>query len=61
MVFGALRTMLAPLVETVVLLDRFLYLSENDLSPTLKPIFDPRLSPRNFLLYSMKNAEQSPC
>jgi len=56
--FGALRTMLAPLVETVVLLDRFLYLSESDLSPILKPVFDPRLSPRNFLLFSTKNAEQ---
>lgn len=58
-IFGALRTMLAPLVETVVLLDRFLYLSESDLSPILKPVFDPRLSPRNFLLLSMKNVEQS--
>ncbi|XP_011162554.2 protein RRNAD1 [Solenopsis invicta] len=57
-IFGALRTMLAPLVETAVLLDRFLYLSENDLSPVLKPIFDPRLSPRNFLLFSMKTAVQ---
>ncbi|XP_011869656.1 PREDICTED: protein RRNAD1-like [Vollenhovia emeryi] len=60
-IFGALRTMLAPLVETAVLLDRFLYLSESDLSPILKPIFDPRLSPRNFLLFSVKNTEQSPC
>lgn len=60
-IFGGLRMMLAPLVETVVLLDRFLYLSESDLSPILKPIFDPRLSPRNFLLFSMKKAEQSPC
>ncbi|XP_018396365.1 PREDICTED: protein RRNAD1-like [Cyphomyrmex costatus] len=58
-IFGALRTMIAPLVETVVLLDRFLYLSESDLSPILKPIFDPRLSPRNFLLSSIKNTEQS--
>lgn len=59
-IFGALRTMLAPLVETIVLFDRFLYLSENQLSPILKPIFDARLSPRNFLLYSVKNIEQSP-
>lgn len=58
-IFGALRTMLAPLVETVVLLDRFLYLSENNLPPTLKPIFDARLSPRNFVLLSVKNVEQS--
>ncbi|KAL0113606.1 hypothetical protein PUN28_012633 [Cardiocondyla obscurior] len=56
-IFGALRIMLAPLVETVVLLDRFLFLSENYLSPTLKPIFDPRLSPRNLLLFSTKIAE----
>ncbi|XP_020283775.1 protein RRNAD1-like isoform X1 [Pseudomyrmex gracilis] len=56
-IFGALRTMLAPLVETVVLLDRFLYLSENNLSPILKPIFDARLSPRNFLLFSVKRNE----
>lgn len=58
-IFGALRTMLAPLVETIVLLDRFLYLSENQLSPVLKPIFDARLSPRNFLLYSIKDIEQT--
>ncbi|XP_032662812.1 protein RRNAD1-like [Odontomachus brunneus] len=57
-IFGALRTMLAPLVETVVLLDRFLFLSENNLPPILKPIFDARLSPRNFLLFSIKNSEQ---
>ncbi|EFN89616.1 protein RRNAD1 isoform X2 [Harpegnathos saltator] len=58
-IFGALRTMLAPLVETVILLDRFLFLSENNLPPTLKPIFDARLSPRNFLLLSVKNCESS--
>ncbi|KAG7201757.1 hypothetical protein KM043_004479 [Ampulex compressa] len=53
-IFSSLRVMLAPLVETVVLLDRFLYLSEGSLSPTLKPIFDARLSPRNFVLLSVK-------
>ncbi|XP_014489337.1 PREDICTED: protein RRNAD1-like isoform X2 [Dinoponera quadriceps] len=57
-IFGALRTMLAPLVETAVLLDRFLFLSENNLPPILKPIFDARLSPRNFLLFSIKKSEQ---
>ncbi|XP_024936398.1 protein RRNAD1 isoform X4 [Cephus cinctus] len=52
--FSSLRFMLAPLVETVVLLDRFLFLSEKNLAPTLTPIFDPRLSPRNFVLTSIK-------
>ncbi|XP_076667976.1 methyltransferase-like protein 25B [Andrena cerasifolii] len=53
--FGSLRMMLAPLVETIVLLDRFLFLSEKNLSPTLKPIFDSKLSPRNLVLISSKH------
>ncbi|XP_046434641.1 methyltransferase-like protein 25B [Neodiprion fabricii] len=53
-VFGSLRSMLAPLVESAVLLDRFLYLSEKNLSPKLKAVFDPFLSPRNFVLTSIK-------
>ncbi|OAD52468.1 Protein RRNAD1 [Eufriesea mexicana] len=54
-VFGSLRMMLAPLVETIVLYDRFLFLSEKNLIPTLKPVFDSRLSPRNLVLMSRKN------
>lgn len=54
-VFGSLRMMLAPLVETIVLYDRFLFLSEKNLTPTLKPVFDSRLSPRNLVLMSRKN------
>ncbi|XP_043590686.1 protein RRNAD1-like isoform X1 [Bombus pyrosoma] len=54
-IFGSLRMMLAPLVETIVLYDRFLFLSEKRLTPTLKPVFDSRLSPRNLVLMSRKN------
>ncbi|CAK9830868.1 Methyltransferase-like protein 25B [Anthophora retusa] len=54
-VFGSLRMMLAPLVETIVLYDRFLFLSEKNLTPTLKPVFDSRMSPRNLVLMSRKN------
>ncbi|XP_029040773.2 methyltransferase-like protein 25B isoform X3 [Osmia bicornis bicornis] len=53
-IFGSLRMMLAPLVETIVLYDRFLFLSEKNLTPTLKPVFDSRLSPRNLVLMSRK-------
>lgn len=52
--FEAIRLMLAPLVETIVLLDRFLLLSENNLKPMLKAEFDPRRSARNFVLTSIK-------
>ncbi|XP_033211699.1 protein RRNAD1 [Belonocnema kinseyi] len=54
LVFGSLRLMLAPLVETCVLLDRFLFLSEKKLGPSLKAEFDCRVSPRNFVLISSK-------
>ncbi|XP_012266253.2 methyltransferase-like protein 25B isoform X1 [Athalia rosae] len=53
-IFTSIRMMLAPLVESVVLLDRFLYLSEKMLSPKLKAVFDPAISPRNFILTSVK-------
>ncbi|XP_057317872.1 methyltransferase-like protein 25B [Microplitis mediator] len=52
--FEALRMMLAPLVETAVLLDRFLFLSDHNLKPLMKAEFDPRRSPRNFVLISIK-------
>ncbi|KAF3423132.1 hypothetical protein E2986_12331 [Frieseomelitta varia] len=62
-VFGSLRMMLAPLVETIVLYDRFLFLSERNLTPTLKPVFDSRLSPRNLkceVIHSLTVVESSP-
>lgn len=54
LIFNSLRLMLAPLVETCVLLDRFLFLSEKGLCPSLKAEFDCKLSPRNFVLTSTK-------
>lgn len=54
LIFNSLRLMLAPLVETSILLDRFLFLSEKGLVPSLKAEFDCKLSPRNFVLISTK-------
>lgn len=53
-IFESLRIMLAPLIETLVLLDRFLFLSEHGMKPMLRAIFDPRISSRNFLITSIK-------
>jgi len=50
-----LRLLFAPLLETVLLLDRCEYLFEMGQDCTLAPIFDPRLSPRNFVILSYKN------
>ncbi|XP_023944052.2 methyltransferase-like protein 25B isoform X2 [Bicyclus anynana] len=49
-----LRLALAPLVETVVLLDRLLYLLENNIPCAIYPVFDPRISPRNHIIVGRK-------
>jgi len=49
-----LRLLFAPLLETVLLLDRCQYLYEQGQQCILAPIFDPRLSPRNFVILSYK-------
>ncbi|GFO14633.1 protein rrnad1-like [Plakobranchus ocellatus] len=52
--FYTLRLSLAPLVETLLLLDRALFLLDNGVRSLLVPIFDPQLSPRNFALLALK-------
>uniref|UniRef100_A0A3Q2YZM2 Methyltransferase like 25B n=1 Tax=Hippocampus comes TaxID=109280 RepID=A0A3Q2YZM2_HIPCM len=55
-VFFSLALLLAPVVETLVLLDRIIYLQENGLHSQLVPLFDPNFSPRNFVLVSLGDA-----
>lgn len=49
-----LRLALAPLVETVVLLDRVLYVLEHGISCEIRPVFDPKLSPRNHIIIAKR-------
>ncbi|XP_040900338.1 protein RRNAD1 isoform X2 [Toxotes jaculatrix] len=46
--------LLAPVVETLVLLDRIIYLQENGVDSQLVALFDPNFSPRNFVLVALK-------
>ncbi|CAK8693860.1 unnamed protein product [Clavelina lepadiformis] len=46
---------LAPVVESIILLDRVLYLKENSYESELLSIFEPLLSPRCFALVASKN------
>ncbi|XP_026172385.1 methyltransferase-like protein 25B isoform X2 [Mastacembelus armatus] len=46
--------LLAPVVETLVLLDRMMYLQENGVTSQLVPLFNPNFSPRNFVLVALK-------
>ncbi|KAM7053554.1 methyltransferase-like protein 25B isoform 2-T3 [Molossus nigricans] len=52
--FFSLALLLAPLVETLILLDRLLYLQEQGFHSELLPIFSPELSPRNLVLVATK-------
>ncbi|KAM9214825.1 methyltransferase-like protein 25B [Leptosomus discolor] len=52
--FFSLTLLLAPLVETLILLDRLLYLREQGFQCALVPLFDPRFSPRNLALVAAR-------
>ncbi|NXT43600.1 RRNAD protein, partial [Pelecanoides urinatrix] len=52
--FFSLTLLLAPLVETLILLDRLLYLREQGFQCALVPLFDPRFSPRNLVLVAAR-------
>ncbi|MCI4374513.1 hypothetical protein PGIGA_G00006940 [Pangasianodon gigas] len=56
-VYFSLALLLAPVVETLVLLDRMLFLQERGFQSQLIPLFDPALSPRNLVLVAMKPRE----
>ncbi|KAH8254574.1 hypothetical protein KR032_011021 [Drosophila birchii] len=52
--FYTLRLMMAPLVESIILNDRCLFLMENDCQVRIEAIFNPRLSPRNHITMATK-------
>lgn len=55
--FYLLRMTFAPVIETLILLDRLLYLRENDISNSfLVKLFDPIVSPRCFAVVALKTA-----
>ena len=49
--------MLAPLWETLILLDRLLFLIERGYPAALIPLFAPTISPRNYALVAFKDDE----
>uniref|UniRef100_A0A8C4RGR2 Methyltransferase like 25B n=1 Tax=Erpetoichthys calabaricus TaxID=27687 RepID=A0A8C4RGR2_ERPCA len=52
--YFCLVMLLAPVVETLVLLDRILYLQQEGVECSLLPLFDPHFSPRNLVLVACK-------
>lgn len=59
--YWSLRAALGPLVETLLLLDRLLFLQEqgSSVETDMLPIFNPALSPRNVALIAKKSLRQS--
>ncbi|XP_050073104.1 methyltransferase-like protein 25B [Anopheles maculipalpis] len=52
--FYTLRLMFAPLIETIVLYDRLLFLLEKGAHARIDVLFDPYLSPRNHVITAYK-------
>jgi len=54
-VYWALRAVLAPVVESLILIDRVLFLKENGIEDaTVQAVWDPSISPRNFCICACK-------
>uniref|UniRef100_G3MM70 Methyltransferase domain-containing protein n=1 Tax=Amblyomma maculatum TaxID=34609 RepID=G3MM70_AMBMU len=67
-IFYSLRLLLAPVIESLILVDRMLYLWDQCIPSCLVSLFDPCLSPRNLVLLasaaafrSRRNEEASVC
>ncbi|XP_072405038.1 methyltransferase-like protein 25B isoform X2 [Chiloscyllium punctatum] len=52
--YFCLCLVLAPAIETLILLDRVIYLKEQGFQCKVIPLFDPTFSPRNFVLVAAK-------
>nr|AAI52600.1 Zgc:110579 protein [Danio rerio] len=55
--YFSLVLLLAPVVETLVLLDRIIFLQERGFQSKLIPLFDAAFSPRNLVLVAVKSEE----
>lgn len=55
--YFSLVLLLAPVVETLVLLDRMIFLQERGFQSELIPLFDAAFSPRNLVLVAVKPKE----
>ena len=49
-----MRAQLAGLIESLLLVDRLLYLEEHGLVASVEPLFDPSISPRNCCLVAVR-------
>ena len=53
-IYHSLIHLMGPVVESIALVDKWMFLVELGYSVSLVPVFDPKLSPRNFVLIATK-------
>ncbi|XP_048584267.1 methyltransferase-like protein 25B isoform X2 [Nematostella vectensis] len=54
MAFYCLRLLFAPVIESLILLDRLVYLHERGINGSVSAVFEPRISPRNLAITARK-------
>lgn len=54
--YWSIRAALGPVLETLILLDRLMFLQEqgDSIEVTMRPIFDPTISPRNVAIIAKR-------
>ena len=53
-IYHSIIHLMGPVVESIALVDKWMFLVELGYSVSLLPVFDPKLSPRNFVLIATK-------
>ena len=53
-IYHSIIHLMGPVVESIALVDKWMFLVELGYSASLVPVFDPKLSPRNFVLIATK-------
>jgi hypothetical protein len=55
----ALQMAIADVIESLVLIDRVIYLHEMGAKAGIVPLFDPSISPRNMAIVAVKDANNT--
>jgi hypothetical protein len=58
-VWIALQMIAAQVIESAIVLDRFLYIEEHGAKAFIVPLFDPIISPRNLAIVAVKKERVS--
>ena len=58
-IYHSLALLLGPVIESIALVDKCMVLLEYDCNVSLVPLFDPMISPRNFVVIATRKNKDS--